>query len=82
MTPGTMGLLSPLRDEQQRPPEDLCPRCRGEIYPGEYRFVWEGAAVCTDCFQTLAGHWLERFPVEAALAMQVSVLPPDGGWKI
>jgi len=82
VTPGTAGLLSPLRDAQQCPPEGLCPRCRGELYPGESRFVWEGAAICTDCFRALAGRWLERFPVEAALAMQVSVLPPEGGWQI
>ena len=82
MTPGTMGLLPPLRDTQQCPPADLCPRCRGELYPGESRFVWEGTAVCTDCFQELAGRWLARFPVEAAHAMQVRVLPWEGRWQI
>ena len=79
MTPGTTGLLPPLRDKQQCPPAGFCPRCCGEFYPGEVRFVWEGVAICTDCFRIAAGYWLEHFPIEAALAMQVQIVPPERG---
>jgi hypothetical protein len=42
--------------------------------------VWEGVPVCTDCFRLAAGHWLERYPIEAALALQVQVLLPERGF--
>ena len=79
MAQNRFALLPPLRDSQSLPPSSLCPRCGGELYPGEFRFLWSGLAVCCDCFRSLAGNWLERFPVEAARVMQVPVLPPEGG---
>lgn len=29
----------------------LCPRCGGEIYPAETRYLWRGRLLCADCLE-------------------------------
>lgn len=41
----------PLEDGQSLPHAALCPRCGGEIYPAETRYLWRGRLLCADCLE-------------------------------
>lgn len=71
MLRGTSGLRPALRDDQKALPVCLCSRCRGEVYPGESTFFWEGRWVCSDCFRVGVTVWLEEAAQETAQALGV-----------
>ena len=71
MIRGTPGLQPPLIDRQCIPPLSLCTRCGGELYPGEYGYMWNDRQICPDCFQRVVTHWLEEAAQEVATALGV-----------
>lgn len=75
MIRGTPGLHPPLEDRQSIPPIGLCPRCGGELYPGELGYVLDDRQICPDCFKTVVIAWLEESAREVAAALGVEAQP-------
>ena len=64
--------INPLRDVQQEDPVTHCPKCGGEVWPGEPMFYWNnGGFVCLDCFKSFVSALLESDPRLAAVEMGV-----------
>lgn len=70
-------------DPQAVPPAGTCQRCRGEIYPGERVYRWEGRGLCPDCFKAVVSALLEASPalVAADLGVESRVLPGRRGGR-
>lgn len=62
----------PLRDVQQEPAATYCQMCRGEVWPGEPVFDWNGKGfVCLDCFKSVVSALLDSDPRLVAVEMGV-----------
>ena len=53
----------PLGDPQTVPPVTRCEGCEGELYRGELRYLWEGRALCLECFQAVIHRLLKDSPL-------------------
>ena len=60
-------------DAQQALPGAYCPRCGGEIYPGEQVYRWEGRELCPDCFRAVVEGLLDLSPLLLAQDLGVEV---------
>ena len=62
----------PLRDMQDEAPAGVCPRCGGEIWPGETAYNRESAGfICSDCFKAAVSKLMEQDPKLVAVEMGV-----------
>ena len=73
MCRGTSGLKPALRDPQDEAPICTCERCRGEIYQGEMRYIFDDKKICPDCFQAEIEAWVSVSPREVAIALGVEM---------
>lgn len=65
---GPSSMFDPM-DRQDRPTAAACARCRGEIYPGETAYLYEGRWLCPDCFKAEIEKILRQDPRTLALAL-------------
>lgn len=62
----------PLRDVQDEAPATRCPKCDGEVWPGEAMFNWNGEGmICLDCFKAAVSALLDSNPCLVAAEIGV-----------
>lgn len=61
--------MEPLRDSQGLEPGMNCPKCGGEVWPGEEMYRVDGKELCEDCFKGWFWDFWDTSPRRFALVL-------------